>query len=117
MQADLHDEAKKNLLSMKAAVLNKALEFKGQAGENRDFVGDEADAASQDSDLEINIHLLERDRLLLYNIEKALMKIEKGAYDTCEGCGGEIAKRRLLAKPFATLCIECQEEHEQGLHL
>lgn len=32
----------------------------------------------------------------------------------CAACGDPIPAERLRARPDATLCIECQEEHERG---
>lgn len=32
----------------------------------------------------------------------------------CAACGEAIPAERLRARPDATLCIECQEEHERG---
>ena len=41
-------------------------------------------------------------------IDEALEKIENGRYGVCEGCGTLIAKPRLEALPYATLCIACK---------
>jgi len=74
--------------------------------------GDEAEIASLDANNNISIHLHERDRIALYSIEKALGKISEGTYGQCEACGEEIAARRLQARPFTNLCIDCMEDQE-----
>ena len=47
-------------------------------------------------------------------IELALKKLREGTYGTCEECGGEIKKRRLEVRPFATLCVRCKERQERS---
>ncbi len=40
-------------------------------------------------------------------VEKALGKLEKGTYGTCERCGQPISDARLEAKPASAYCIDC----------
>jgi DnaK suppressor protein len=49
----------------------------------------------------------------LSEIEEALERLNDGSYGKCENCGNDIAPARLGAKPYATLCIHCQEELER----
>jgi RNA polymerase-binding transcription factor DksA len=39
-------------------------------------------------------------------------RIREGTYGLCEDCGCRIPRRRLLAMPTATLCVECQGRRE-----
>ncbi len=48
----------------------------------------------------------------LEQIEKAIEKIDRGTYGTCEDCGEPIILDRLKALPFATQCIECRRKAE-----
>ncbi len=50
----------------------------------------------------------------LKDIEAALARIDEGSYGSCEDCGNEIARARLLAYPTAKRCLGCQEEHERS---
>jgi len=102
---------KESLLFQKSAILNKTHEFKAEQS-NSTAAGDEAEVASQDISNNISIHLHERDRAALYAIEKALSKIADKTYGQCEACGECISARRLQARPFTTLCIDCMEEQE-----
>ena len=43
----------------------------------------------------------------LNDVEAALVKLDKGTYGVCEGCGRQIVPDRLEAKPAARLCMEC----------
>ena len=58
---------------------------------------------------ELTIDALERERLLLNEIEDALERIELGEYGVCEGCGADIPQRRLEALPWARFCVSCAE--------
>ncbi|MGZ3769710.1 MAG: TraR/DksA family transcriptional regulator [Bdellovibrio sp.] len=107
---------KESLLSQKSSILNKTHEFKEEQS-SMSSVADEAEVASQDISNNISIHLHERDRTALYAIERALSKINEGTYGQCEACGELIASRRLQARPFTALCIDCMEEQESHSHL
>lgn len=102
---------KESMLTQKALILNKSHEFKEEQS-SMSIVAEEAEAASQDIANNISIHLHERDRTALYAIERALGKIADGTYGQCESCGECISARRLQARPFTALCIECMEEQE-----
>jgi len=54
-----------------------------------------------------------RDEEQLTRIRSALQRIEDDKYGICAGCGTEIAHERLLAKPEAVFCIECERRHEK----
>jgi DnaK suppressor protein len=112
---DLHF-FKSFLLNQKSSILNKTAEFKNEQREGHDKLTDEAELASADLTLNLSIHLQERDRSALLQIERALSKIAEGTYGQCESCGSLIDLRRLKARPFASLCIECMEEREETHH-
>jgi DnaK suppressor protein len=46
-------------------------------------------------------------------IQHALRKLHEGSYGVCEECERKISKRRLQARPFAVLCIDCKAEQER----
>jgi DnaK suppressor protein len=48
----------------------------------------------------------------LRDVERALQKIETGAYGRCERCGNAIAVERLEALPWAVLCIGGKQRGE-----
>ena len=49
----------------------------------------------------------------LVHIEEALEKVRSKAYGICEKCEKPIERKRLKAKPYAKLCIECKEKEEK----
>src|SRR4051794_28048332 len=49
---------------------------------------------------------------MLLQVDRALARVAEGTYGTCEHCGKPIPPERLEARPYATLCIRCQEQRE-----
>jgi RNA polymerase-binding protein DksA len=72
-----------------------------------------AEAATGTLDREIDYTLEENSEQVLKQIEEALGRIDEGTFGTCARCGREIPEERLEARPWATLCIDCQRELER----
>jgi DnaK suppressor protein len=104
------------LLTQKSVILNKTQELKNSGLNLVDCVTDEAEVASRDLFMNVSLHLHEKDRSVLFQIEKALGKIEDGTYGQCESCEEVIDVKRLRAHPFTTLCIDCKIEQEGPRH-
>jgi RNA polymerase-binding transcription factor DksA len=73
-----------------------------------------ADIGSDAFEQEFTLSLMASEEGTLEQIEHALERIRARTYGVCEGCGGVIAKKRLEAIPFASLCIRCAEKQELG---
>lgn len=73
-----------------------------------------ADAGSDHAERETAAQLTAAEARVLASIDDALARIKKGRYGTCEECGGSIGMRRLLARPDAERCIDCQETWERA---
>ena len=76
-----------------------------------DFVG--PDRAAELENLEVDSVIVDSEANLLEKIEHALQRVTDGNYGICEGCNGAIPAARLDAKPSVSLCLSCQERHEQ----
>ncbi len=63
---------------------------------------------------EIAIRNLDRESGLLREIRSALRRIDEGTFGTCLNCEEAISQRRLLAAPWARLCLQCQEAADRG---
>jgi sigma-B regulation protein RsbU (phosphoserine phosphatase) len=50
---------------------------------------------------------------LLEQVDKALERVDNGAYGICEHCLGKVEAERLLADPLAQLCLDCLNPSEQ----
>ncbi len=73
-----------------------------------------ADIGSDNFEQEFTLSLMESEESTLEKIEASLERIEEGTYGQCEECGVKIPKTRLNAIPYATLCVKCASQMEQG---
>src|SRR5687768_7051708 len=110
-QRDL-DKFRRILLDQKAGLLNKSNKFKEESQQGKEVLGDEIDLATSEINLNLDIRLHERERVLIHKIEIALSKIAMGKYGYCEDCEEPLDMKRLEARPVATLCIACKEDQE-----
>lgn len=105
------DYLKKLLLDWRDRLIE---ETRDSVGEALHFSGaDEIERAEAETERILTLRTLDRDRKLLKKIEYTLQKIEFGTYGICESCGAQIPYKRLLARPVASLCIDCKEKQEK----
>ena len=71
------------------------------------------DAASGTLDREIDYTLEGHSEQVLAHIDAALTRIEEGTFGTCATCGKKIPEERLEARPWASLCIDCQRDADR----
>ena len=72
-----------------------------------------ADSGTDNFDRDFNLSLLSADQDVIYEIEEALKRIEKGTYGACEITGKVIPQTRLNAIPWARFRVDAQSELEQ----
>ena len=72
------------------------------------------DQASSQTEKNVEMRTVNRQRKLLSKIDQAIKKIENNTYGYCEETGEPIGIKRLLARPIASLTIEAQEKHEKN---
>jgi DnaK suppressor protein len=85
-------------------------------GEARDLEGgagtDSADTATDLVEEEVAEALEHNVRSQLFQVERALHRLDSGRYGICEECGQQIDPARLKALPSAQNCLECQRRVE-----
>ena len=74
---------------------------------------DLADIASDDMDRKMLEAIGTQELKRLKLIESALTRIKQGKYGHCIKCGRRIPQDRLIAIPYAIMCIECKSEEER----
>ena len=72
------------------------------------------DQASSQTEKNVEMRTVNRQRKLIAKIEQAIKRIDNNTYGYCEETGEPIGVKRLLARPIATLSIEAQEKHEKN---
>lgn len=71
-----------------------------------------ADSATETLMRELDGGLEENAEHILEEIDDALRRIDDGSYGACEACGRPIGEERLLAVPWARLCIDDKRAQE-----
>jgi RNA polymerase-binding protein DksA len=74
---------------------------------------DVADVASDDIDRKMIEAIGSQELKRLKSIEAALTRIKQGKYGHCIKCSKRIPQDRLIAIPYALMCIECKSEEER----
>lgn len=106
---------RKSLVEQKSSILNRHREFKSEALLTGP-IADEAEQSAVEQEQSLGIHLREKERQVLLQIERALGKISDGTYGQCECCHDPIGVKRLQVRPFSHLCVACMEEQESSSH-
>lgn len=81
--------------------------------DERALFPDPTDRAALEADRNFLLRIRDRERKLILKIREALARIEDKTFGICESCGEEISESRLMARPVATLCVECKREQER----
>ena len=71
-----------------------------------------ADMGTDNYEQEFTLGLVETERKLLREINRALAKIQDGTFGICEGTGKPISKARLQVQPWARFSIEYAKQME-----
>lgn len=100
------DEQLRDLLSQSRDAVSTLTEV-------RETDADPLDLAVTESNRDFTLRMADRERKLLTKIRYALERMQNGEYGVCESCGAPITFGRLMARPVATLCIDCKTEAEQ----
>lgn len=74
---------------------------------------DPTDRALLESNRNFTLRIRDRERKLLVKVRDAIKRIDSGSFGVCEGCGGDIEKKRLIARPMTTMCIDCKTVAEE----
>lgn len=73
-----------------------------------------AELGSDNYEQEFALILVDGERALLQEIDRALQRIASGTFGICEATGKPIGKARLRAKPWANYCYEYVLAQETG---
>ena len=115
MDKEFITKMKENLIELKQKIFENLAqgneEFKEiiEDKEPKDLV----DIASDDIGRNILEALGSQELKRLNLIESALSRIENGHYGVCVSCSKKIPEERLLAIPYALLCIQCKSSEER----
>lgn len=102
---------KDELVEREKLVISELEEISSDGGKKVKFpeYGSKSDENAQEID-EYTTNLA-TDKVLessLKDIKGALERIDDSTYGTCKYCKKEIGKKRMVARPVASACIECK---------
>lgn len=86
----------------------------GEIALDHNEMTDQVDMASMSVEQNVIFKLLDRDRQLLAEINRAIKKIETGDYGYCEGSGDVIPHKRLELTPWTRYSVQYQEQLEKS---
>jgi DnaK suppressor protein len=95
------------ILERKGAEL--ARELRNRDGIAIEKSADQMDEIQYASERDLAISNVDRESHLLLQVKAALRRIGEGSFGICAECELAISPRRLVALPWASLCIRCQE--------
>ena len=113
----------RNLILEKRKTLLRALDLmkqnglnspqKDTTGKNSVFGSHVAEQGTDTMEQEKAFIYASREGNLLYHLDLALERIEKGDYGLCVNCGEAIGSERLEVVPHTRLCIKCKSQEER----
>ena len=114
--AEFLSEQRTLLLHERASYTRQAEELKAEADslalehEPGDVQFDEegGEGGTSNVDRELDLLLSAQARGAVLEIDRALAKLDTGNYGVCEQCGQPIPQARLMALPYAALCVGCK---------
>ena len=110
-QENLHLTRKtylKALLERKAEILISLGINVRELADPEQRLGADPDKIAHDEFVRLRVNRVLQGQLR--QIEDALERLKSREYGICAGCGSAIPSRRLLAIPWARLCVDCQEQ-------
>ncbi len=100
-----------NVSHMEEEALRKSLQTSGDLSSMPIHM---ADLGSDNYEQDLAVGLMDGERRLLREIDRALDRIQQGTYGICEGTDKPISRARLEAMPWARYCIEYERMIEDG---
>jgi len=109
---DARTQLEQMLRELDSATAVLAAEEAGKSEELSHFDQHPADTATELSDADREVAIIENAVDQRVQVVAALQRIEDGTYGRCVDCGKEIPAARLEVRPEAARCVEDQEKHE-----
>ncbi len=111
MQTEALESLRSELESRKAELSERLGRIK--ANVRRGYHADSKERAKEMEDAEVVDALGNETRREIALISTALKRMDDGEFEVCSECGNPIGEERLMAQPFANVCIDCARFEEQ----
>ncbi len=101
------DTYRQRLEQQRAALEAELAEMKAVPENGMGYSNHQADDASEALDQATDLAMRQNAERLLYQVERALQRLDHGTYGVCRNCGNAITLERLEAIPYTRYCMEC----------
>jgi len=107
---------KKQKTEIRERLMDKLAQL--SAGDRRhelitDWSNEPMDQIQSRNEMDLAVRLFDSDYQTRRAVETAIRSLDEGEYGICQDCGEEINPKRLEAIAWTTLCVSCQEEHDE----
>lgn len=75
---------------------------------------DQMDEIQYASERDLAIRHADRDSIRLRDVRAALRRIREGSFGVCIDCEAAISPKRIVAVPWASRCIHCQDTADRS---
>jgi len=105
---------KKELLEEMGIIMDSHVSttIKDSTGDLSSYSYHMADQGTDNMEREMAFMFASKSGRLVYHIDEALRRMDRGEYGKCVVCGKQIGKARLEAVPHARMCIACKSAEE-----
>ncbi len=123
MQQRMLDRFKKKLIKEREKLLADVNHIRNEelgkfrrdaAGKTSGYPNHMADGGTDTIERQVSLGLMSNEEAMLIKIDEALQRISDKTYGVCELCKEKISQERLNAVPYATYCIKCRSQEENG---
>ncbi len=102
------------ILEQKQAELVRAL--RGRDDITIEKNADQMDEIQCASERDLAIRSVDLESKLLRDVRAALRRIQDGSFGACIECESALSPKRLAAVPWASRCINCQDDADRNCH-
>jgi len=107
------DKLKAQLVTQRAELVAELATFEPEPNYGMGYSTHPADDGSIAFEQAASLAIRQNTERLLYQVERALFRMEEGTYGVCRECGKRIDDARLKAIPYTRLCIDCATRHQE----
>ncbi|MFQ5560902.1 MAG: TraR/DksA family transcriptional regulator [Nitrospinota bacterium] len=114
MESVTADEYRNKLLAIRERLVGDVEKSRQLSKEEVEGdVPDINDDASRTYSRQVILHLGEKERLQLKEVDLSLERLNNGEYGICVECEEEIPSKRLDLIPYTMHCVKCKEHEEE----
>ena len=108
-----HERLKNELERQRDALKSELAQMSVEPNDGMGYSTHPADDGSVAFEQSADLAMRRNAERMLYQVERALTRMEEGTYGVCRSCGKRIDDARLKAIPWTRYCIDCASKNEE----